>query len=318
MRRSFIAVLAVLLIPAALDAAGIRQKKIKSQPFCNFYDLMTGNKFRTVLQDKQSSAYGRGFSSVFTRSQRRMLCNNIKIELLVPPVYEGRQMWLGTVDWYKTLRPVFYPATVSRRKISSVMIDMGHGGNDPGALGAFSKEKNITLRVGKRVGQLLEACGYKVKYTRTTDVQVNLNRIGTLQRQSGSDLFVSIHVNSAADKSISGIETYCLTPSGCASSNGGKASSTVYRGNQQDAANMLLAWNIQKSLLARTRAVDRGIKRARFAVLRDIDAPGVLVEIGFISNRKEERLLNDPEYIDRIAYGIVDGIIGFGRSAKPR
>ena len=318
MRRAFTVLLTVLCLSTSLDAAGIRQKKIREQPFCNFYDLMTGNRFRVQLREKDTAFSGRGFAGGFTRNQRRMLCNNVRIELLIPPVYEGTQMWLGSIDWYKTLRPVLYPATVSRSKISTVMIDMGHGGNDPGALGAFSREKDITLKVGRRVGQLLTAYGFRVKYTRTGDVQVNLNRVGILQKQSGSDLFVSIHVNSTTDKSITGIETYCLTPAGCASSNGGKASGVSHPGNRQDAANMLLAWNIQNSLLKRTRAVDRGIKRARFAVLKDINVPGVLVEIGFISNRKEERMLNDAGYIDRIAYGIADGIAGFCRSTKPK
>ena len=81
---------------------------------------------------------------------------------------------------------------------------------------------------------------------------------------------------------------------------------------------MLLAWHIHRGMLKRTNAVDRGIKRARFMVLRDIDVPGVLVEIGFISNRQEEKLLNDKKYTDKIAYGIVDGIINFTRSTKPR
>ena len=70
-----------------------------------------------------------------------MVCNNVKVELLLPTIYDKTHPWLSVQDWYKTLRPVLYPATVPKKKVSTIMIDMGHGGSDPGALGVFSKEK---------------------------------------------------------------------------------------------------------------------------------------------------------------------------------
>ena len=314
--RSFLILIIFLsMIPAY--AAGVRQKLINKQRYCNLYDLMTGNKYRTVLQKKQTIATGKKFVCIFGRNQRRMSVNNVKVELLNPLVFEGNVPWVSNLDWYKTMRPVLYPATVSRRRVTTIMIDMGHGGNDPGAIGAFSKEKMITLRVGLRVAQILRAYGFRVVMTRTKDVQIPLAAIGPMQQRSKSDLFVSIHVNATINRKVSGIETYCLTPAGAASSNGGKASDKIHPGNRQDDGNMLLAWNIQTALLRRTKAVDRGVKRARFAVLRDINAPGVLIEIGFITNAAEEKKLNDREYVDKIAYGIVDGIIGYTRSTLP-
>lgn len=318
MFRFTVTVLFALLIPAALDAAAVRQKNISGQSYCSLQDLFAGNGFLGSYTAESSKGIRKGYSCVFNKKQRRMLCNNVKVELLSPVVYEKTHPWLTVLDWYKTIRPVLYPATVPRKKISSIMIDMGHGGSDPGALGAFSKEKMITLKVGLRVMEILRAYGFKVHATRTSDISVPLSTIGTLQKRSGSDLFVSIHVNSTANRSVTGVETFCLTPAGAASSNGGKLSKTVYSGNKNDPANMLLAWHIHRGMLKRTNAVDRGIKRARFMVLRDIDVPGVLVEIGFISNRQEEKLLNNKKYTDKIAYGIVDGIINFTRSTKPR
>lgn len=307
-----------ILLPMLLNAAPVRQKTIQKIPYCSLQDMLLGNGFRGSFYKNSSTGSKKGFHCTFQRNQRRMTCNNVNIELLQPTVYDGVHPWLSVMDWYKTLRPILYPVTVPRKKISSIMIDMGHGGGDPGAMGVFSKEKMITLRVGKRVAEILRASGFKVHMTRNSDVQVPLSRIGQLQKRHGSDLFVSIHVNSAKNRSVSGVETFCLTPAGAASSNGGKPSAVLYPGNKNDPANMLLAWNIQQSLLRRTKAADRGVKRARFLVLRDITVPGVLVEIGFISNRAEERKLNDKQYIDKIAYGIVDGIIGFCRSTKPR
>ena len=315
-RRCFCILLVCILSFSV--SAGIRQKVIGKQKFCNLYDLMTGNKFRVILQKSGTIASGKKFVCFFPRKQRRMLCNNVKVELLNAPVFEGNMPWISNLDWYKTMRPVLYPATVPRHRVSTIMIDMGHGGSDPGAIGKFSREKTITFKVGNRVIQILRSYGFTVIPTRTKDIHVPLAAIGPMQQRSKCDLFVSIHVNATLNSTVSGIETYCLTPAGAASSNGGKASSTVYTGNRQDAGNMLLAWNIQSSLLRRTKAVDRGIKRARFAVLRDINAPGVLIEIGFITNAAEEKKLNDREYIDKVAYGIVDGIIGYAKSTSPK
>lgn len=318
MSRFAITVIFILSAITVLNGAPVRQKNISGQNYCSLQDLFAGNGFRSSYTTESSKGIRKGYVCVFNRKMRRMFCNDVKVELLSPLVYEKTHPWLSVQDWYKTMRPVLYPATVPRKKISSIMVDMGHGGSDPGALGVFSKEKMITLKVGLRVVEILREYGFKVHATRTSDVSVPLSVIGTMQKRTGSDLFVSIHVNSAANHSVAGVETFCLTPAGAASSNGGKPSKTVYTGNKNDPANMLLAWHIHRGMLKRTKAVDRGIKRARFAVLRDINVPGVLVEIGFISNRQEEKLLNNKKYTDKIAYGIVDGIINFTRSTKPR
>lgn len=313
----FSGIIAALLV-SPLYAAPIRQKTVKKVKFSHLHDLMSGNRFRISGTQKTFNAIGRGYLCSFTKDQRRMLCNNSRIELLHVPHYEDGSLWISNLDWFKTLRPLLFPATIPRKKITTITIDMGHGGKDPGAIGAFSKEKMITLQTGLQLAQILRSYGFKVHLIRSSDVYVPLARIGPMQKSSGSDLFVSIHVNSTKSRSVTGVETYCLTPAGAASSNGGKASDTVYTGNKQDAANFFLAWNIQQSILRRTGAVDRGVKRARFAVLRDIDVPGVLVEIGFITNAEEERKLNDPQYIRKVAYGIVDGIVLFSRMTRPK
>ena len=313
-----LACLLPVLLCLPLYGGAIRQKTVNRLKYCSLYDLMIGNNFRVTLQNSAMTAVGRGYTCIFNRNARRLTCNGVRVELLNTMSFEGNQPWISTLDWFKTLRPLLYPGTVPKRQVRRIMIDMGHGGNDPGAQGAISQEKAITLRVGMRVAQILRSRGYQVDMTRISDIQIPLDRIGPMQQRTNGDLFVSIHVNSAADRSVSGIETFCLTPAGAASSNGGKVSQTSFTGNQNDPANFLLAWHIQNALLRRTGAVDRGVKRARFAVLKDIKAPGVLVEIGFISNRAEERKLNEQEYIDKIALGIVEGIAGFAYVTRPR
>lgn len=316
--RSFRWILLLLLLPFIAAAAPVQQKKFQKKEFCNLQELFRANRFSLSRKGKELYSVKKGYECVFTEKQRRITLNRVKVDLLTLPVFEKGVFWLSVLDWYKSLRPLLYPATVPRKRITTIMLDMGHGGADPGAIGAISREKDITLKVGRETAAVLRAYGFKVKMTRNSDVQVPLKQVGKLQQRSGSDLFVSIHVNSAKDRSITGIETFCLTPPGAASSHGGKISRTVFPGNRQDPANILLAWNIQNSLLKRTGAVDRGIKRARFAVLKDITVPGVLVEIGFISNNAEERRLNDPAYVKKISAGIVDGIAAFCRSTKVR
>ncbi len=219
-------------------------------------------------------------------------------------------------DWHKTFRPLFYPSTLQKHAVRTITIDMGHGGSDPGALGTFSKEKNITLKIGRRLGRILQSYGFQVRFVRTSDIKVPLERIPVIQRQHRSDLFVSLHVNSAKDRSVSGLETYCLTPAYAPSSGSNKIKREVKPGNRFDNNNLVLAHNIQKGMLKRTGAADRGIKRANFVILRELNAPGVLIEVGFISNSLEERRLNNSVYIDALARGIADGIINYRRSIK--
>ncbi|MBP5530684.1 MAG: N-acetylmuramoyl-L-alanine amidase, partial [Lentisphaeria bacterium] len=164
-----------------------------------------------------------------------------------------------------------------------------------------------------RVAAILRACGYRVYLTRNGDYYVPLAERCRIQRRHKSDLFVSIHFNAAEKKSFHGIETFALTPAGAASTSGGPPLNKRFFGNFFDANNLLLAYTIQKALLRRTGAFDRGVKRARFAVLKDIDAPGVLVEVGFVSNPREEQMMLNPAYRDKIARGIAEGIIVYHR-----
>ena len=316
MRRILLLIFSTVLITAA--AASIRQQQIGGRSCCNLYDLLTANGFWMHLNPKYSLAKKQSVQLHFERNQRRYTLNGSRVELCFPLADSGGMPYLSVMDWQKSMRPLLYPATVPKHRVYTVFLDMGHGGNDPGASGAFSREKNITLTLGRKVAAMLRSYGFRVVMSRNRDVQIPLYRVGALQRQSRSDIFVSIHVNSAADRKISGIETFCLTPAGAASSNGGKVDKQSLPGNRFDANNIFLAWHIQQNLLKYTSATDRGVKRARFAVLKELSAPGVLVEVGFISNRAEEKKLNQRAYQDKIAAGITAGIVSYTRSLRKK
>ena len=153
--------------------------------------------------------------------------------------------------------------------------------------------------------------------TRNSDIYVPPAQVGERQKRSKSDLFVSIHVNASPNKNAAGIETYCLTPAD-APSTIGKFLLQKNPANCFDVNNFALACRLQHFMVKKTGAVNRGVRRARFAVLRDITSPGVLIEIGFISNPAEERLLNNPVYMENLARGIAAGIVSYHDNLAPR
>lgn len=171
-----------------------------------------------------------------------------------------------------------------------VCLDPGHGGRDPGAVGKSGlREKDINLQVALRVADLLME-KYEVSITRINDSHVSLTKRCEIANQSKSELFVSVHCNAAENPEAHGIETFHYY--------------TSDRGK-------LLAGEIQWGLIALTDRRDRGVKAAGFQVLKGTSMPAVLVEMGFISNREEEELLQEEEYQTACAKAIVRGIEEF-------
>lgn len=251
----------------------------------------------------------------FTPDKSVCVIDGVKVHQCFPSRRSSGGLLLSRLDAQKTIAPLSPRHTgVFRHRVATITIDPGHGGRDRGAAGKYIVEKFATLMLSNRVAAILRICGYRVYLTRSgNEYYVPLAERCRLQRHHRSDLFISIHFNAAENRSFHGIETFALTPAGAASTSGGPPSNKSFGGNRLDANNLLLAHSIQKSLLRRTGALDRGVKRARWAVLKEINAPGVLIEVGFISNPREERMLLDPAYRERIARGIAEGIITYHR-----
>ena len=279
--------------------------------------LASGFRMRYRKEGVNVSFSGPGRVMTMELMRRRITWNGMPVMLGYPVIMHRNGIYVSDSDWRSTLSLLFFPRNVRAHRVGVITLDAGHGGSDQGAAGRFSKEKDITLRLVRRVAAILQACRYQVHQTRSSDVAVPLKNRAALQRSRRSDLFVSIHVNAARDRSVSGVETYCLTPADAPSSNG-KPELARHIGNVFDPNNFALACRIQAALGRRTGAVDRGVKRARFAVLRDISAPGVLVETGFISHPGEEKKLNDPVYLEKIARGIAEGIVSYHGSLPRR
>ena len=225
-----------------------------------------------------------------------------------------------------------------RLEVSKVVLDPGHGGADPGASSASGlAEKEVTLDVARRLRTLLEESRVKVAMTRGDDRTVPLRDRSSLANAEKGDLFVSIHVNSIPQKEARAVETYYLGPadgpriaeiarienegSGYALSDFKRLLEGVYAGVRQDESRRL-AGEVQKSLFAALRESnrnldDRGVKSAPLAVLIGTEMPGILVEVSCVSNEEEARLLARPDYRQRIAASIFQGLRSYMDTRDP-
>ena len=131
----------------------------------------------------------------------------------------------------------------------------------------------------------------------------------------GTDLFLSLHYNSspAGNNPVSGVEVFCLTPTGATPTNGGDQPSKASPGNRYEAHNVLLAYQIQKAIIQNLGLSDRGVRRAGFVVLRKAEMPAVLIEAGFMSDPAEARKIYDPAHRRRMAQAIVEGLLAYKR-----
>lgn len=169
-----------------------------------------------------------------------------------------------------------------------VCIDPGHGGKDPGAIGpGGTREAHVALAVALKVADMLRETGVEVKLTRTGDEFVDLQKRCDIANEFKADIFVSLHCNSARNMQARGLETYCYALGG----NGEK-----------------LARAIQEEVLKATEFIDRSVKTANFYVLKYTQMPAALVELGFISNPDEEKLLACTDFQAKAAEAIVKAI----------
>jgi len=175
------------------------------------------------------------------------------------------------------------------RDFTTVVIDAGHGAHDPGARSRYSvSEKHLALDTAKRVEKYLRQAGFRTVMTRKTDVFIPLDTRSAISNRTGNAIFVSIHYNWSPKASSNGIETY------------------YYSGGNRDSRT--LARNVHNEML-KVRATNRGVKTARFRVLRTNKHPAILVEGGFLSSPSDARKINSARYRDQLARKIADGII---------
>ncbi|RXJ02953.1 hypothetical protein DS745_05055 [Anaerobacillus alkaliphilus] len=173
-----------------------------------------------------------------------------------------------------------------------IVIDAGHGGKDPGAVGNGLEEKEIILDVSLRVQKLLEQAGYQVLMTRSDDTFLEPGERAAFANKHKADAFVSVHANAAENTSANGTETFW---------------NTTHSGPESKR----LAEEIQTSLIQKLGTFDRGVKQGNFQVIRSTTMPSVLVELAFISNKKDAEMMAKDDFRQKSAEAIVEGILKF-------
>ena len=237
----------------------------------------------------------------------------------------------------------FAVVSFAANKKFTLVIDAGHGGHDTGALGAFSKEKNINLNVALAFGRYVQnnCPDVKVIYTRKTDVFIPLHTRADIANKNKADLFISIHTNAVPrGRTARGLETYTLGMHRAGSNlEVAKRENSViliekdykqhYEGfdpnssesyimfefmqDKNMAQSVELARYVQKRVCASAGRQNKGVKQAGFLVLRETSMPSCLIELGFITTSDEEQFLNTSDGIDRLGFGIYQAFLDYKR-----
>jgi N-acetylmuramoyl-L-alanine amidase len=256
----------------------------------------------------------------FENRDRSFYFDGIRVFMAEPTVLSQGNFCVSRIDVIKTIVPLVHPAEYADRLPGPprlIVLDAGHGGADPGTrnLVMHLDEKNITLDVVQRLKKLLEGRGYRVILTRSDDTKLapaqrtDLEERDAVANRTKADLFLSVHFNSAV-ASVTGTETYVMTPQSELST-GEARDATVdkaFPANRLDFANIVLGYHLHRNLVNGLNSQDRGCKRGRRLVLCFPECPAALVEAAYLSNNADASRLATPEFRQKVAQSLADGI----------
>ena len=318
-----------LILFFVLCCSPSRADIINGQNYVPLGDWARANGFHMALHGQEIDLTGKTSRLVFSVNSAAAQINGVNVRLSFPVADIKGVPLIAQFDLNSAVRPLLFPSDYAgHEKITTICLDPGHGGKDTGnRVHTFfwHDEKTYTLALALELRRQLEGAGFKVILTRAQDVYVDLPARPAMANKAGADLFISLHFNAAPTdpQNVEGPETYCITPVGANSSNaeGGEFGSKVGDGptiaNRCEDKSLLLAYQIQKSLVQNLNANDRGVKRARFAVLRDAEMPAILIEGGFMTNPAEGRKIFSAVYRKQMAAAIVKGILAYQKLAEP-
>jgi len=258
---------------------------------------------------------------VFDVGSRYADINGVRVALSYPVANAKGTLLISQLDLDTAVRPLAFPQKWSAKRITTICLDPGHGGKDTGNRVGWHFEKMYTLALAAEVRDQLERAGFNVFLTRARDTRVDLPDRPALANRRGADLFVSLHFNATptGKNEVEGPQTYCITPVGASSTDaqGEGSNHGPTAANRVEQRSLLLAYQIQKSLVKNLGAEDRGVRRARFAVLRDATMPAILIEGGYMTHPVEGRKIFSEAYRRQMAQAIVKGILAYQRLTAP-
>lgn len=286
---------------------------VSVQQILGFYGLSNSDP------ESEKSAPG---SLSFRRETREVTINGLKHVLAFPIIERDGNLWVSRLDLSRMIEPALRPAFVQGiYPPETVVLDAGHGGQDKGAIGPYQMEKNFALDLTRRVRDELRRAGVDVFLTRNSDTFIDLAVRAEMAARKKNAIFVSLHFNAAPNRAAQGFEIYSITPRGAPSTQADEllARDMVQEfGNAHELESSVLANAIYHAMHGRLQMMDRGIKRARFAVLRLARMPAVLVEAGFLSNPVDARRIASPEWRTICAKAIAEGILAYIHLAESK
>ncbi len=304
------------------------------------YDIYT--RKASLFKDSHAAVVMAGDNLVLADSRAIILNHRIDIlngALVVPAQFKEQ-----------VFDPLFKPVRAEKiypkpsqinAYLKRVVVDPGHGGHDPGAIGRTGlKEKDVNLDIAKRLANRLRAQGVEVVMTRTTDKFIPLGSRVHIANDARAELFISIHANASKSRNVSGFEIYYVSPTVNDSTRASYAArnynlnlnSSCFSGsslnlkailwdsifNYNRAESAYLAGDICRFAGNNLNTRIIGIKEARFEVLRGTRMPAILIEVGFLSNSKEEQLLREGFYREKLSESIMEGIECYVKNVKSK
>ncbi len=243
--------------------------------------------------------------------------NTVLFRLSYKVIHKNNNYLFSRIDLAKLIDPVLRPSYIkTAKRFRTVIIDPGHGGTDPGSVSSYGKEKDFNLKLAKILLRDLERKGFRVRMTRSTDAFPTLGQRVIYANRIADSIFVSLHFNSFTNNTAKGIETYALSPQGSGTHNERGVKNNFLKGNARDSENIALATAIHASVIKKTQADDRGIKRDRFTVLAGLAMPAILVEGGFLSNPQDARKIASTAYLSLLSNGITSGIVAYRNALR--
>ena len=288
--------------------------------------------FRNLAEFYHFGEFSHANRTISLRSERRGIVahaetneiriNGVRFYTLYPLEMHNGENLISAVDVGKIVEPVLRPSRIKNaQKVETVVLDPGHGCTDIGTANRWGEEKAFALDVALIARTQLERAGFNVEMTRSGDVGLSLEDRVEFANRFTNAVFVSIHFN--AGTGGAGVESYALPPEGVPSTlSGGHHAATSDtqpdNGNAQDGQNVALTAAVHASVLSRVSAQDRGVRHARFKILRNVKIPAVLLEGGFLNDPAEGQRIATAQYRQQLGTAIAQGVQNYNGAVNYR
>ena len=288
--------------------------------------------FKNVAEFYHFGEFSHSNRTISLRSERRGILahaetneiriNGVRFYTLFPLEQQNGENLISAADVGKIVEPVLRPSRIKdASKVETVILDPGHGGTDIGTANRWGTEKAFALDVALIAREQLQRAGFTVEMTRSNDTGISLEERIEFANRFTNAVFISIHFNSGSGGQ--GVESYALAPEGVPSTqSGGHHVSTADvqpdNGNAQDGQNVALTAAVHASVLSRVSAHDRGVRHARFKVLRHIKVPALLLEAGFLNDPAEGQRIATQQYRQQLGTAIAQGVQNYSAAVNYR